>query len=494
MSNAFASVRKTLERVLCTLLSALMALLLIPALVQPARAYDEKQLAFGETIWHSANLGDATYKYEEFTSEYTFTLAEETEVRLTANGECADPGHSDDFRADVIVRRVDPWWEESVTVVPEQPTQLDMKLSAGTYCLFARVKVTAEGYMRHQNWGKENTFRLSLSIQDKGEQISSIQAEPLSLIPYYPEYLDVTTLPASAATDLQFKSGDEDVVYVSEYGKVNAAKPGKTTITITDIRSGVSAVVPIEVADISLKRGGKSSYTLSVGDSRHLSATSNPAGLYQNWSSSNEGVVKVSEKGVIEAVGLGKATVTCGVADKDVSWNVTVNKMSLRAYCKPFDDWAYKGCSYDRKYFFTGNNYVVQNFEKPSFTSDSVFDTIKGYKSGKFISTSSAKAVSNGKKVMPLKTGTVKVVYRVSGTNYTVSLSNVHSVDTLKAKSRQAIKNRALVPSSVSISSMTFKAGTGSLKVRFTAMNAYGVRVSQTAYGYYSKGKFKLNW
>ena len=494
MGNASHSLARSSGKLLCLLMSILVALLSAPPFSQSAYASSFFQtVSFGDIIELSASLSDATYDYEEFTADYSFTLAETTTIRLTASGSYLDVGHDDEFSGSVVIASHENSFYHCGDIHPELPMQLTETLPAGRYDLTLFIKV--EDLERYSVKGKDNKLTITATLQNCSERIASIQARPLSLIPYYPEYLEVTTLPASAAVNLEYTSSNEDVAFVNELGKVLAMKPGNAIITVKDTVSGLSTSVPLEIADISLTRKGKSSYTMSVGDSRQLSAVSNPVGIYQNWSSSNEGVVKVSDSGKVQAVGLGKATITCGAADKDVSWTILVNKTKLSGYSKPFDDWAYKGYSYPRKYFFaTKYDYEIHSFSPLSFEADSVFDTIKGYKNGKFVSTSTAKAVKGGKEVMPTATGTVKVVYRVGGTNYTVTLGNVHSVDTLKAKTRQAIKNRALVPSSVSVSSMTFKTDFPGVKARFTVVNAYGVRVTQTSYGYYSKGKFKLNW
>ncbi|MGN9282662.1 InlB B-repeat-containing protein [Holdemanella porci] len=112
---------------------------------------------------------------------------------------------------------------------------------------------------------------------------------------------------------LTWSSSDSSTVEVDQSGHIHALKSGKATITVKD-NSGetISCVVTVtnklnnltlneKVLDLKGKIEKKLNVTLTPNDADEEKLT---------WSSSNEGVVKVSEDGTLTPVSCGEATIT----------------------------------------------------------------------------------------------------------------------------------------------------------------------------------------
>ena len=119
---------------------------------------------------------------------------------------------------------------------------------------------------------------------------------------------------------MTFASADEKIATVDKNGNVKAVSKGKTVITIQSVQnSEVKATVNIEVKravkEISLNIKER---TLYSGDSLELVATITPAdasNLSVTWSSSDETVARVNNKGVVTALKGGEAVITVTSAD-----------------------------------------------------------------------------------------------------------------------------------------------------------------------------------
>lgn len=120
-------------------------------------------------------------------------------------------------------------------------------------------------------------------------------------------------------------SGDEEIATVDETGLVTGKKVGKTIVTATwkndDNTYTAEALVEVQREGITLSTYKINSlymgetYTIGVDTSEEENV---------NWKSSDEKVAKVDSKGVVTAVGSGKATITVSVGEFKESCSVTV--------------------------------------------------------------------------------------------------------------------------------------------------------------------------
>ncbi|WP_276353966.1 Ig-like domain-containing protein [Cohnella caldifontis] len=111
-------------------------------------------------------------------------------------------------------------------------------------------------------------------------------------------------------------------------GKITAAGPGKTTVTVK--YAGKSAKVAVDVDTLKYYQTNEVSITLKVGQQMKLTATATYADgseadvtVPSLWTSSKITVVTVKD-GIVKATGKGKATITAAFAGKNTKVIVTV--------------------------------------------------------------------------------------------------------------------------------------------------------------------------
>ena len=140
-------------------------------------------------------------------------------------------------------------------------------------------------------------------------------------------------------TNVTFESADPAVATVDTEGNVTGVAPGATTITVTTEDGGMTATCdvtvepkPIPVSKVEINR---TAINLIVESSAILVATVSPEDATNKnvvWSSSDESIVKVDQKGEVTAVKVGKATVTVTTEDggKTFDCEVTVSDKPIQ--------------------------------------------------------------------------------------------------------------------------------------------------------------------
>lgn len=121
---------------------------------------------------------------------------------------------------------------------------------------------------------------------------------------------------------LQYKIADTSIVSIDELGYFIAKKEGDTTITITDGKTTITEDVHVkEKEDLTRVAGiklDKAVMEINVGATEQITATITPdTATNKNikWSSNNEGIVSVSNKGLIKGIGQGTAIITAETED-----------------------------------------------------------------------------------------------------------------------------------------------------------------------------------
>lgn len=138
--------------------------------------------------------------------------------------------------------------------------------------------------------------------------------------------LTATVAPATAEQKVTFTSSNEDVATVSATGVVTGVALGEVVITVmVDADETITTTFQVYVIHGSLTVESvviQGETEMFEGDSITLQATVLPAGVSQNviWSSSNETIATVSDKGVVSALKQGSVTITAvSVEDSTVS-------------------------------------------------------------------------------------------------------------------------------------------------------------------------------
>ena len=154
--------------------------------------------------------------------------------------------------------------------------------------------------------------------------------------------LVATVRPEGASPRLTWKSSDPAVAYVDGNGRVEGFKTGTANITATTTDgSNLTATCRVTVIKYATSIAlNHDELTLYAGDKATLTATVKPGDATNKsvgWASSDEKVVKVSQKGEVTAIGTGSAQVTVTTRDGSkltAACNVTVN---ARAESLTFD-------------------------------------------------------------------------------------------------------------------------------------------------------------
>lgn len=133
-----------------------------------------------------------------------------------------------------------------------------------------------------------------------------------------------------------WSSSDESVAIVTSSGMVTAVKEGEAEITATTVDGDFSdkCNVTIERIPVTGVTLNKSDITLFAGSTFQLAATITPSNATKKdviWTSSNEGVAKVSSQGFVTGINCGTAKITVITVDGEftASCQVTVgNKVT----------------------------------------------------------------------------------------------------------------------------------------------------------------------
>lgn len=144
----------------------------------------------------------------------------------------------------------------------------------------------------------------------------------------------VATVLPSDATDKRviWRSTDESVATVDEYGVVSGVGKGSATITVTTEDGGKTDMCEVEVRQfVTSIQLDKQSVTLSVSESVQLVATVSPDDADDasvKWTSSNPAVASVDQTGMVSALAPGTSTIS--VAAQDGSGKVATSVITVR--------------------------------------------------------------------------------------------------------------------------------------------------------------------
>lgn len=183
------------------------------------------------------------------------------------------------------------------------------------------------------NYGGEKitkTFKVTVKSPVTGIEVSE---DKISLIPGKTYQLKPVVLPADATdTSVSYLTDDETVAIVDDNGLIKAVSTGTANITIkandgSKVTKKVTVSVTQPVTEIVPE---KTSYELYKGQFTTLPAPAvkpdNASDKKVAYASSDEKIVKVDDKGMVEAIGAGSAVITITAKDgSDVKAEITVN-------------------------------------------------------------------------------------------------------------------------------------------------------------------------
>ncbi|WP_394749128.1 Ig-like domain-containing protein [Spongiimicrobium salis] len=256
-----------------------------------------------------------------------------TGIRVSPNSLILEIGDADTFSAEII---------------PANATNQNVNWISGdsnvvTVDQFGNITAIAEGSTTVTAISVENG-----SITDFGDVTVTTATIPVTGISVSPDNLtleigDADTfnaeiIPANATNqNVNWISGDSNIVTVDQFGNITAIAEGTTTVTAISVENGsitdsgnVTVTAPIiPVTSITIN---PSSATLEVGDIQQLSVTVLPANATNRnftWSTSNAAVATIDENTArVTGVGEGVATIRAtSVSDPGVfgTVEITVN-------------------------------------------------------------------------------------------------------------------------------------------------------------------------
>lgn len=165
-------------------------------------------------------------------------------------------------------------------------------------------------------------------VVDKGAESVTLSTGELTLSVGESETLTATVLPEDVVDKtIVWATSDKKVATVSASGVVKAVAPGTAVITAACGEAKAECNVTVNAVPAESITLSKSSLTLEQGAKETLTATVSPDNVTDKtiaWTSSNELVATVSNKGVVTAVTAGSATVTAACGDASADCTVTV--------------------------------------------------------------------------------------------------------------------------------------------------------------------------
>ncbi len=216
------------------------------------------------------------------------------------------------------------WYEDYGIDIPKDCRDI---LNWGEAVLDAKAPGTATIEVTTQS---KDTFEQKITVIAPLTGIT-LNKTALSGIPGYSETLTVTYDPTNTTSDkgITWSSSDEDVATVSTKGKVTLVAPGTAVITATSKADPeITATCTVTVNEVPATEilVDPSSAQMKPGETLTLRVNVHPLNSTDivEWSSPNDAVATVSDKGVVTAVAPGKVTIIAKAGTMTAPCTVTV--------------------------------------------------------------------------------------------------------------------------------------------------------------------------
>lgn len=214
------------------------------------------------------------------------------------------------------------------------------------------IKVNNKGDIQGVNPGKAiltlkkgaRSFSVNVEVTKEYVDMKSYTVTPnkLQLNPGDNTRLRINYTPSNATSSgIILVSSDETIAKISDGGLVTAVGTGTATITVRPINGGVSQEIKVIVSDkassgnteVTEMKLDKTSIVLTQGDSEKVMATVTPDNAKNKtitWTSSDESIATVTNKGVIFAKKEGTADITAST-NNNISRTIKVTVTKMKA-------------------------------------------------------------------------------------------------------------------------------------------------------------------
>lgn len=235
-----------------------------------------------------------------------------------ATGESAE---TDEKLAKAASKLTVEWTSSDESVATVDATGMVVAVSAGEADITASVtdsEMSAVCKVTVKVTAKDITVPENLDVKLNDENETAVEA---------------TVSPADATNvEVSYASTDEAVATVDKDGKVQVLQPGECDIVTTLTQEGKKVVEKkthikafYEVESVTLD---KTEGVLTAGNTVTLNAAVLPEEIVNEttvtWTSSDEKVATVDEKGKVTAIAAGEATITATAGEKSATYKLTV--------------------------------------------------------------------------------------------------------------------------------------------------------------------------
>lgn len=269
--------------------------------------------ATGKEIYHEASVGSQARRITLNPSSMELIPGESKRIEATLWPETLNNSTITWSSSNTAVATVDE--NGRVTAVAPSPVPVNITASCGNASAACRV-----------------------TVKEIPVTAVSLDRSSMTLHVGESQNLTCTVFPFDASNkNVTWESSNTDVVTVDSNGRVTATGVGVTTVTVTTVDGGYSAVCtvnvePTPVQSVSLNH---TSYTLRPEGTVQLTATVSPANATNKavtWQSSNTSVATVSD-GLVTAVAPGNATITVTTVDgnKTATCSIVVQRRTWHA-------------------------------------------------------------------------------------------------------------------------------------------------------------------
>lgn len=225
----------------------------------------------------------------------------------------------------------------NATVEPEDATSKDVTWTSSDKTI---ATVSTKGLVKALKAGKvtitvsanKKTATCEITITDYAVEGITLSADAITLTEGEDMTLTATVAPENATDKtVTWTSSDETVATVDQNGKVTAVKAGEAVITAKAGEKSAACKVTVEAAAIEVEEItiDLTDEIIKVGETLILTATVTPADATDvtvTWSSSDESIATVDDKGVVTGVSMGQVTITATAGGKTAESKVTVQK------------------------------------------------------------------------------------------------------------------------------------------------------------------------
>lgn len=250
-----------------------------------------------------------------------------TDLELDLNGAKTHDIIIKGYGVDTINLTVDALVSTGDVATTENATITATTKGQGTYAFNAKLGNAKLPLTANLNViGEDDKSLVSISIDDNTFTLPIGNTEDLV----------VTYNPTDTTDDktISWSSDHDDIVSVTQEGKVTALSPGTAIITANVGGKTATATINVPAKPLTSIALNENSINLTVGDTSNATVTYNPDDTTEDktvvWSSTRGDIASVVD-GVITAKKLGVATITATVGNLTANMTVTVDKSPLKS-------------------------------------------------------------------------------------------------------------------------------------------------------------------